>query len=80
MAVHYVLIAACLAYPVYKAAQGLRELLREPAGPLLLYHKPTGKIITIPREYESGAVDQLIADFNSLPPHVMLNSPEFQVL
>jgi hypothetical protein len=80
MEILYVLGGMMLAYPAYKMAQGLRGLLSRSTAPLLLYHKPTGKLISIPREYESDAVDHLIADLKSLPRPTPINSPDFQVL
>lgn len=77
MAIVYYLLVVGAAVAISRTVQRLRE---RGATPVVLYHKPTGRIITIPKQYESEAVDQLIQDLNELPPHTGLDSAEFQVL
>jgi hypothetical protein len=75
-----VFLGLYLAYFLYTEVRKQLRLQRLSRKPILLYHKPTGKLITMPGRYEHLAITQMLADLDSLPGHVTLDSPEFQVI
>lgn len=80
MVSEYLLGGLFAAYLLWQAVAYVLTRRKRAKKPYMFYHKPSGKLLVIPANYDAGATQELLADLDSLPPDVYLNSPGWQAI